>query len=67
MIINMLHLIFLKDTFNSIYIKVSLYEVFIRMILKMMKLMIHLILLKDTFKSIYLKVSSQEVSIKKIL
>ena len=24
---NMLHLIFLKDTFNSMYIKVSLYEV----------------------------------------
>jgi hypothetical protein len=39
----MLHLIFLKDTFNSMYIKVSLYEVSIIMILKMMKLMIHLI------------------------
>ena len=39
----MLHLIFLKDTFTSMYIKVSLYEVSIIMILKMMKLMIHLI------------------------
>jgi hypothetical protein len=39
----MLHLIFLKDTFNSMYIKVSLYEVSIIMILKMKKLMIHLI------------------------
>ncbi len=58
----MLHLIFLKDTFNSMYIKVSLYEVSIIMILKMLKLMIHLILLKDTCKSNYLKVSSYKVS-----
>ncbi len=66
-----IHLIFLKDTFNSMYIKVSLSEVSIIMILKMMKLMINLILFKDTFKnifkSIYLKVSSYEVSINKIL
>ena len=65
----MLHLIFLKDTFNSMYIKVSLYEVSIIMILKMMKFkvslyevsinkilyIIHLLFLKDTI--ILLKVS----------
>ena len=59
----MIHLLFLKDTIKSIYVKVSTYEVSFNKIL----LMIHLLFLKDTIKSIYLKVSSYEVSFNKIL
>ena len=59
----MLHLIFLKDTFNSMYIKVSSYEVSINKIL----LIVSFVIFKVSYLSIYFKVSSYEVSINKIL
>ena len=52
----MIHLIFLKDTIKSIFIKVPLYSHTFKKILQMINSMIHLIFLKDTITTIFIKV-----------